>query len=169
MTHFAWKWNPKPGAAPANARFLAFDDVYAADGDIDRPGRAQQLIDASRHARGGAIRVIGGNDTTAAAIIAAAGERQLPLKVVTIEDPNVATAAMDAYERRFVLVRPDRHVAWPADTLKESGTILDVAWVSGHQRRSSGQLGPSGQHGRGLKRRDREESLDSSTFRLLDS
>ena len=96
--------------------------------DIDRPGRAQQIIDASRHGRGGAIRVIGGNETTAAAIIAAAGERQLPLKVVTIEDPNVATAAMDAYERRFVLVRPDRHVAWRADTLKESGTILDVAW-----------------------------------------
>ena len=43
---------------------------------------------------------------------AAARERGVPLSVVTVTHPDVA----EAYARRLVLVRPDGHVCWRADT-----------------------------------------------------
>jgi hypothetical protein len=46
-----------------------------------------------------------------AAIAAAANARQVPLRVVTIEDSEAAAL----YERKLVLVRPDGHVAWRGD------------------------------------------------------
>lgn len=39
--------------------------------------------------------------------------RGLPLEVVDVDRPAIA----EVYERRFVLVRPDGHVAWRADDL----------------------------------------------------
>jgi hypothetical protein len=49
--------------------------------------------------------------------------RGVPLEVVEIGDPAIAAL----YERKFVLVRPDGHVAWrgdaaPADPLR----VIDV-------------------------------------------
>lgn len=51
-------------------------------------------------------------------VIAAARQRGVPLTFVRIDQPEIATL----YERKFVLVRPDGHVAWrddvaPADPL----------------------------------------------------
>ncbi len=39
------------------------------------------------------------------------GERQVPLDIISIDDPAIA----ELYERRLVLVRPDGHVAWRSD------------------------------------------------------
>jgi len=51
-------------------------------------------------------------------IVAAAKERQVPVRVETVAEPEAAKV----YERRLVLVRPDGHVAWrggevPVDSL----------------------------------------------------
>jgi hypothetical protein len=54
---------------------------------------------------------------------AAAHERSIPLKIEKIENP----AALDRYEKSYVLVRPDGHVAWRGEALdREAGEILDV-------------------------------------------
>jgi hypothetical protein len=58
----------------------------------------------------------------------AAALRALPLNVIPINDPSI----IDFYERKFVLVRPDSHVAWrggsvPDDPLKEIDTIRGAA------------------------------------------
>jgi hypothetical protein len=46
----------------------------------------------------------------------------LPLKVVALEEPEVR----EVYERAFVLVRPDGHVAWRGDRLPDdAATIID--------------------------------------------
>lgn len=52
----------------------------------------------------------GGADQTEG-LLSAASSRALPLQVVRIDDPSIATL----YERRLVLVRPDGHVAWRGD------------------------------------------------------
>lgn len=57
------------------------------------------------------LRFAGAPDT--APLAAAAAARQVPLTVVEIDNADVAAL----YERRLVLVRPDGHVAWRADTL----------------------------------------------------
>ena len=44
-------------------------------------------------------------------LITAAAERELPIRVVDVDEP----AVREAYERCLVLVRPDGHVAWRAD------------------------------------------------------
>ncbi|MGA8080192.1 MAG: hypothetical protein WB868_22680, partial [Xanthobacteraceae bacterium] len=56
-------------------------------------------------------------------LLAAAKERKVPVTFQAISDPKVAAL----YERKFVLVRPDGHVAWrddlmPADAL----ALIDV-------------------------------------------
>jgi len=43
----------------------------------------------------------------------AARARRVPLRTVRIEEPEIAAL----YEREFVLVRPDGHVAWRGDEL----------------------------------------------------
>jgi 2-polyprenyl-6-methoxyphenol hydroxylase-like FAD-dependent oxidoreductase len=54
----------------------------------------------------------------------AARSRRVPLDIVGIDDPHIA----GLYRRRLVLVRPDGHVAWRADSLDhDPGDILDVA------------------------------------------
>ena len=44
----------------------------------------------------------------------------MPLTIVDVEEPEAA----ELYERRLVLVRPDGHVAWRADTLPENCEAL---------------------------------------------
>jgi hypothetical protein len=70
-----------------------------------------------------------GKDAPAAdAIVAAAKQRNVPLTVVQLDEPEAASA----YERKLVLVRPDGHVAWrddnvPADALKVIDQIRGAA------------------------------------------
>lgn len=65
---------------------------------------------------------LSGAVTDANAIAQAAHAVGLPLEAVSIDDPRVR----EIYERNFVLVRPDGHVAWRGDELPESATeIID--------------------------------------------
>jgi 2-polyprenyl-6-methoxyphenol hydroxylase-like FAD-dependent oxidoreductase len=65
-------------------------------------------------------------------LLAAAHERKLPIGFVTITDPQIAAL----YQRKFVLVRPDGHVAWRDDRMPEDALcIIDV--VRGAQDRCS--------------------------------
>jgi hypothetical protein len=56
-------------------------------------------------------------------LIQAAQARGVPLEFVTLAEPQVAAL----YERKFVLVRPDGHVAWRADRMPdEPDRLIDV-------------------------------------------
>ncbi len=59
-------------------------------------------------------------DADGAPLSAAAEQRGVPLTIVDVEEPEAA----ELYERRLVLVRPDGHVAWRADTLPENCEAL---------------------------------------------
>ena len=54
---------------------------------------------------------LGSDPPAVAPLVDAAAERGVPLRVVDIEEPEVAAT----YQRRLVLVRPDGHVAWRDD------------------------------------------------------
>jgi hypothetical protein len=51
--------------------------------------------------------------TNTSTITAAARRVAMPFEVVALDDPKVR----ETYERKFVLVRPDGHVAWRGDAL----------------------------------------------------
>jgi len=56
-------------------------------------------------------------------LLDAASAASLPLQVVDLHEPCLARL----YERRFVLVRPDQHVAWRGDAIPEScASIVDT-------------------------------------------
>jgi hypothetical protein len=46
--------------------------------------------------------------------------RKMPLQVVTLHEPEV----LQRFERRFVLVRPDGHVAWRGDEMPQDAAAL---------------------------------------------
>jgi 2-polyprenyl-6-methoxyphenol hydroxylase-like FAD-dependent oxidoreductase len=61
-------------------------------------------------------------EVQAAAFEKAAAARGMPLTVAALDEPEAATL----YERRFVLVRPDGHVAWRGDAPPpHAGALLD--------------------------------------------
>jgi 2-polyprenyl-6-methoxyphenol hydroxylase-like FAD-dependent oxidoreductase len=55
-----------------------------------------------------------------ATLAMAFARRRVPIEVMQIDNPEIAAL----YERRFVLVRPDGHVAWRSDTLPENPAAL---------------------------------------------
>jgi hypothetical protein len=67
-------------------------------------------------------------------LLAAARTRNVPISFVTMTDPQIAAL----YQRKFVLVRPDGHVAWRDDRMPEDALcIIDV--VRGDRDRCSMQ------------------------------
>ena len=59
----------------------------------------------------------------AAPLLEAAKIRDLPLTFTAIDEPHIAAL----YERKFVLVRPDGHVAWRGDRMPEDALcVIDV-------------------------------------------
>jgi hypothetical protein len=62
--------------------------------------------------RGFVLLRLGRNSPPAIKIERAAKERGVPLTSIEIDEPDV----LAAYEHRLILVRPDGHVAWRADT-----------------------------------------------------
>jgi FAD binding domain len=62
--------------------------------------------------RGFTLLRIGSDAPSGEGILAAAAHAGVPIRVVTLDQPGVR----DAYQRALVLVRPDGHVAWRADT-----------------------------------------------------
>jgi 2-polyprenyl-6-methoxyphenol hydroxylase-like FAD-dependent oxidoreductase len=73
--------------------------------------------------RGFALLGFGAAAAEAAPLLEAARKRNLPLTFTAIAEPHVAAL----YERKFVLVRPDGHVAWRGDRMPEDALcVIDV-------------------------------------------
>lgn len=67
--------------------------------------------------------VTGGAAAEASALNSAAEQRGMPLEMVQLGEPEIR----ELYQKRFVLVRPDGHVAWRADALpQDSNDLLDT-------------------------------------------
>lgn len=71
---------------------------------------------------------LGAAATEAEAVRRAALDRAMPLEVLALDEPD----AIDLYQKRFVLVRPDGHVAWRGDALPSSADEF-VRRISGNQ------------------------------------
>ncbi len=87
--------------------------AFLADGrsTLDLYGRAYTLL------------VFGTDAASAAPLVEAAQRRGVPTEVVAIAEPHVAAL----YQRTFVLVRPDGHVAWRDDCMpQEPLRLVDV-------------------------------------------
>jgi len=61
-----------------------------------------------------------GRNIDASSLVAAAADRGVPLKVVDIDNRDIAAL----YERKLVLVRPDGHVAWREDACPDNASAL---------------------------------------------
>jgi 2-polyprenyl-6-methoxyphenol hydroxylase-like FAD-dependent oxidoreductase len=73
--------------------------------------------------RGFALIGFGADAAEAAPLLEAAKKRNLPLTFTAIAEPHIAAL----YERKFVLVRPDGHVAWRGDRMPEDALcVIDV-------------------------------------------
>jgi hypothetical protein len=73
--------------------------------------------------RGFALLGFGAAAAQARPLLDAAKQRKLPLSFAAIAEPRVA----ELYQRRFVLVRPDGHVAWRGDRIPEDALcVIDV-------------------------------------------
>ncbi len=73
--------------------------------------------------RGFVLLGFGAAAAEAAPLLEAAQKRHLPLTFTAIAEPPIAAL----YERRFVLVRPDGHVAWRGDRVPEDALcVIDV-------------------------------------------
>jgi hypothetical protein len=65
---------------------------------------------------------LSGKDADTSPFTSAARAIGLPLQTVTLSESRI----QEAYERAFVLVRPDGHIAWRGDSLPEKPRdILD--------------------------------------------
>jgi 2-polyprenyl-6-methoxyphenol hydroxylase-like FAD-dependent oxidoreductase len=78
--------------------------------------------------RGSVLLRLGTDAPAGNALRTAAEQRNVPLEIVTLVDPQVIAA----YERRLVLVRPDGHVAWRSDTEPENADIVIDAIRGAH-------------------------------------
>jgi 2-polyprenyl-6-methoxyphenol hydroxylase-like FAD-dependent oxidoreductase len=73
--------------------------------------------------RGFALLGFAADTAEAAPLLEAARQRHLPLTFTAIAEPHIAAL----YERKFVLVRPDGHVAWRGDRMPEDALcVIDV-------------------------------------------
>jgi 2-polyprenyl-6-methoxyphenol hydroxylase-like FAD-dependent oxidoreductase len=65
----------------------------------------------------------GADAAAAEPIVSAAKERNVPMTLAAIAEPHIAAL----YERRFVLVRPDGHVAWRDDRMPaDAPRLIDI-------------------------------------------
>jgi 2-polyprenyl-6-methoxyphenol hydroxylase-like FAD-dependent oxidoreductase len=79
--------------------------------------------------RGFALIGFGADTAEAAPLLEAAKKRGLPLTFTAIAEPHIATL----YQRKFVLVRPDGHVAWRGDRMPEDALcVIDVVRGAGN-------------------------------------
>lgn len=70
--------------------------------------------------RGFVLLAFSGAASAAAAWTDAARRARVPLETVRIEEPAAGTL----YEKRYVLVRPDGHVAWRGDSIPEDADVV---------------------------------------------
>jgi hypothetical protein len=78
----------------------------------------QSIIDL--YGRGFVLLRFGGDAPDGAPIERAFRERQVPISVATIADRAIA----QLYQKKLVLVRPDGHVAWRADSMHQDPLSL---------------------------------------------
>jgi hypothetical protein len=72
--------------------------------------------------KGFTLLVLDGKNIDASEFTAAATNTGIHLDVVILDEPKIR----EAYERRFVLVRPDGHVAWRSDSMPANAAkIID--------------------------------------------
>jgi 2-polyprenyl-6-methoxyphenol hydroxylase-like FAD-dependent oxidoreductase len=81
--------------------------------------------------RGFVLFMFDGQAGDAAALQEAAEQRGVPLRMVRIDEP----AARALYEKRYVLVRPDGHVAWLSDSMPEDADAV-LGKVSGQLKQT---------------------------------
>jgi 2-polyprenyl-6-methoxyphenol hydroxylase-like FAD-dependent oxidoreductase len=81
-----------------------------------RDGRS--MLD--HYGRGFVLARFGGDAPDGTEIIEAANKRDVPMKMVTIAEPEAAAL----YERKLVLVRPDGHVAWRGDSAPDDAVAM---------------------------------------------
>jgi 2-polyprenyl-6-methoxyphenol hydroxylase-like FAD-dependent oxidoreductase len=73
--------------------------------------------------RGFALLGFGAGESDAAPLLAAARQRRVPMTFVALAEPQIAAL----YERKFVLVRPDGHIAWRDDRMPDDALrVIDV-------------------------------------------
>ena len=73
--------------------------------------------------RGFTLLGFGANADEAAPLLDAARARNVPMTFAAIAEPHIAAL----YERKFVLVRPDGHVAWRGDRMPDDPLrLIDV-------------------------------------------
>ena len=85
--------------------------------------------------RGFTLLGFGADATQAAPLLKAAQQRGVPVTFVDIDQPDIAKL----YERKFVLVRPDGHVAWrddrmPADPMRVIDVVRGAVTASPHDK-----------------------------------
>lgn len=74
------------------------------------------------YGRGFVLLRLGADAPDGSRLETAAAQRRVPLKTVTVTDRE----AIQLYEKRLVLVRPDGHVAWRGDTTPlDAATVID--------------------------------------------
>jgi 2-polyprenyl-6-methoxyphenol hydroxylase-like FAD-dependent oxidoreductase len=85
-------------------------------------GAGRSILDL--YGRGFVLLRLGADAPDGVAFESEASARGVPLKTVAVTEPK----AIELYERRLVLVRPDGHVTWRADRLPDNvGAVLDQA------------------------------------------
>jgi 2-polyprenyl-6-methoxyphenol hydroxylase-like FAD-dependent oxidoreductase len=73
--------------------------------------------------RGFTLLGFGARAADAAPLLTAAGDRGVPIAFIGIAEPDIAAL----YQRKFVLVRPDGHIAWRGDRMPdEPFRLIDV-------------------------------------------
>jgi len=77
---------------------------------------------------------LGDTPPEAVPLVVAAKTRRVPLREVTIAEPEIAAL----YERKLVLVRPDGHVAWRGDALPKNPAAV-VEQIRGAAARGRAQ------------------------------
>jgi 2-polyprenyl-6-methoxyphenol hydroxylase-like FAD-dependent oxidoreductase len=83
-------------------------------------GDGRSMLDL--YGRGFVLLRLGADAPDGVAFEAAAAARRVPLETVAVMEPN----AIELYERRLVLVRPDGHVAWRGDHVPHDvGAVID--------------------------------------------
>jgi hypothetical protein len=70
--------------------------------------------------RGFTLLQFGGDPSQATTLARAAARHHVPFETVVLNEPDAAAL----YERRYVLVRPDGHVAWRSDTMPSDAVAL---------------------------------------------
>jgi hypothetical protein len=101
-------------------------------------GDGRSVLDL--YGRGFVLLRLGCDAPDASALHEAAAARGVPLETVSVTEP----AAVEVYENRLVLVRPDGHVAWRADEAPaNAAAIIDKvrgAGTSPRVRRERGDV-----------------------------